>query len=362
MKEYMGKKRNKERKLWIAIGAIAVVLAVLLAVNHELVRVIFHSNWDPKVKLDVSGPWDGGTAYRNLQYADVSETDYLNLYVPESEAPVPLMILVHGGGFVFNDCESRQAQLMYQFFRDHGYACATVNYRLAQEAPFPGAVEDVKAAIRYLRANADRYGYRPDHFVIWGESAGGYLAVMAGVTEDGEFDSLPFIGEEQLDQPISSEVSVILDFYGVAEFQSKEERLAEFRALHIPGFVASLANTWMSDALKDYPEYDSMEDFWLRKHLSALTEEEKREFSPAYYIQKNLDADSDPDVLIWHGDADITVPWTQSQRLYESLCAALGENRTELTYFRNCKHAGERFYSDKSLEALKEYLDGIIGL
>ena len=96
----------------------------------------------------MDGEWTGGKSYKNVQYSEVSASDYLNLYVPDDDNPPPLLVLVHGGGFVTNDCESRQAQLMYQYFRDHGWACATVNYRLAQEAFFPAAVEDVKCAVR----------------------------------------------------------------------------------------------------------------------------------------------------------------------------------------------------------------------
>ena len=80
------------------------------------------------------------------------------------------------GGFVYNDSQSRQAQLMYRYFRDHGYACASVNYRLAQEAAFPAGVEDVKSAIRFLRANAEKYGYDPERFAIWESQLGVFIS------------------------------------------------------------------------------------------------------------------------------------------------------------------------------------------
>ena len=130
---------------------------------------------------------------------------------------MPMIVMVHGGGFVFNDSQSRQAQLMYRYFRDHGYACASINYRLAQEAAFPAGVEDVKSAIRFLRANAEKYGYDPERFAIWGESAGGYLSVICGASNDEEFNSVPFIGEDE-NNPVSSEVQVILNYYGCMEF------------------------------------------------------------------------------------------------------------------------------------------------
>ena len=356
-----GKSKGKRTALIVA-AAILIVLIVALIINRELVRGVFFSVYDPKVKL-ASGEWEGGASYLNVQYSDVSDSDYLNLYVPESQEPVPLIVVVHGGGFVVNDCESRQARLFYQYFRDHGYACATVNYRLAQEAPFPAAVEDVKAAVRYLRANADRYGYTTDKLAIWGESAGGYLAVMAGVTNDEEFNSLPFIGEDELDEPVSARVSVILDYYGAMELEPQRDRIAAFHALgiNIPSFAYSIANYWIMDVLRDYPEYKTVEDLWLRAHLEEMTQEERQFCLPAYYIRKNLTPASSPDILIWHGDADITVPWTQSQHLYEQLCDVIGADRVNLRYFHNCKHASERMFTGESLGAFKEYLDGIVG-
>ena len=66
----------------------------------------------------------------------------------------------------------------------------------------------MKSAIRFLRANAEKYGYDPERFAIWGESAGGYLSVICGASNDEEFNSVPFIGEDE-NHPVSSEVQVI---------------------------------------------------------------------------------------------------------------------------------------------------------
>ena len=359
----MKRRQGGGKKVLAVLGVIVLVLAVIVAVNHETARVLFYSVVDTPVKLDVSGEWAGGKTYRNVQYADVSETDYLNLYVPDTQEPAPLIVMIHGGGFVMNDCESRQAQLFYQYFRDHGYACATVNYRLAEEAPFPAAVEDVKAAVRYLRANADVYGYSVDRIAVWGESAGGYLAVMTGVTTDEEFNSLPFIGEELRGEPVSAKVDVILDFYGATELESTPERRAAFRALgiNIPDFGYELANAWVTGVLKDYPEYDSVEDFWLRKRVDQMTEEERQVFTPAYYIGKNLNGRTDLDVLIVHGDADVTVPVSQSRHLYDQLVATIGEEHVTARYIHNAKHAGDKIFTDENLGAVKAYLESISG-
>ena len=338
------------------VGGIVVIAGVVMAVYHEATRVVFQNLFAKTEKLDDSTEWSGGTSYEKLAYSDVSENDYMNLYVPDAEEPMPLMVLVHGGGFVYNDCESRQAQFMYRYFRDHGYACASINYRLAQEAAFPAAVEDVKAAVRFLRANAETYGYLADNITIWGESAGGYLAVMAGVTNDDEFNSLPFIGEEELSEPVSAKVSTILNYYGCMELEPKAERYAEYKKLGIPELVADLSALWLTSAVKEFKEYDTVEDFWIGKNIATLTEEERQVFDPAYYITKNLSPEDPVDVLIWHGDADLSVPYTQSERIYETFVEAEGEEHAEMVLFPGVKHAADVLYSDENLARIDEYL------
>lgn len=346
----------KRKKPLIVACAILLALAVALFIERDLVRMIFYSNYDPQNKLDVEN-WTGGTAYMGVRYSDVSESDYLNLYVPDTDAPAPLIVAIHGGGFILNDCESRQAQLFYQYFRDHGYAVATVNYRLAQEAAFPAAVQDVKAAVRFLKANAEAYGYDAEKVTVWGESAGGYLAVMAGVTNDEEFNEVPFIGEAELDAPVSAKVDVILDYYGAVKLESKADRAAAFKELGVPGFVVDIANGWLSDPIKDMEWAESCEDAWMGKPFAEMTEAEVQAAQPLNYAEKNLNADSGLDALIWHGDADITVPHTQSEALYDLLAEKLGAEHVTFELIRNAKHADEDMYSDAKLAELKAWLD-----
>ena len=352
--------RKKFRRWPYVLGAVLILLALAVGLNLNLLRMIFYSNYDPLNKLDVEGEWAGGTAYRNVRYADVSPSDYLNLYVPSGETPPPLLVLVHGGGFVLNDCESRQAQLFYQYFRDHGYACATVNYRLAQEATFPAAVEDVKCAVRFLKAHADTYGYDASKVTVWGESAGGYLAVMAGATTDEEFNDLPFIGEDQLEEPVSSKVDVVLDYYGAVQLESKADRAAAFRALGVPAFVVDIAGSWLSEPIRDMPWAESCEDAWVGKPFDALTEAENQSVQPLCYVKKNLRGETPLAMLIWHGDADITVPVTQSRTLCETLKAQNGAEPLAFEVIHNAKHADEGMYSDAKLGELALWLEAAL--
>ena len=350
------KKQAERRWPWV-LCACVTVLAMLCIAYREPIRMIWYSIVDPQNRLDVSDPWEEGKVYRDVRYSDISESDYLNLYVPNADALVPLIVLIHGGGFVSNDCESRQAQLFYQYFRNHGYACATVNYRLAQEAVFPAAVEDVKCAIRFLRANAEVYGYDGGRIAVWGESAGGYLAVMAAVTTEDEFKTLPFTGEDQLSEKVSAKVDFLIDYYGAVELESKAERVAAFRALGVPSFVMDIANSWLNDAIKDIPWAETCEDAWMGKPFSEMTEAERQAASPLYYAEENMQMSSGLEALILHGDADITVPVTQSKRLYDLLSERLGAEHVTLQIIRNAKHADEDMYSDMCLGTVREWLD-----
>lgn len=349
------------KKTVIKIAAVVLaVLALIVIVNRRLVRILWDNLTAEKVPLDESEDWAGGMSYEFVRYSEVSETDYLHLYVPESDEPMPLAVMVHGGGFIDGDADTRQAQYVYRYFRDHGYASATVNYRLAQEAPYPAAVEDVKAAVRFLRANAEQYGYDPDRFVILGESAGGYLATMAAVTSDEEFMGVSFIGEEDLAEPVSARVSALVDFYGIMDFFMED---ADWKTDGIPGFAVSLANGWMKGRTG---EFDSWMDYWLRREVvqadsPETASEEMLQYSPSTYIRENLDADSGFHAMILHGDADLTVSIQNSERLYRTFADTIGEERVVYRICPGCGHAADRFFSEESLDGIREYLDSVLG-
>ena len=349
------KKNGKGIGKWILLGVLVILLGAV-ALNWNLIRTVYYNNVDPEKDLSAYENWTGGETLRGIPYAGLSDSQYLNLYLPSGVERPQLFVLVHGGGFISNDCESRQAKLMIAYFRDHGYACATVNYRLAQEEPFPAALEDVKAAVRFLKANAEKYGYNADRVPIWGESAGGYLAVMAGVTADDEFVSVPFLGEEELAEPVTSSVQAVVDYYGAVEFQSEEDRNADFKALGIPGWIVTMANSWLKGGPMEGTDFKTCEDYFIRKHLADLTPEEAQIYMPAYYIRKNLNPDSDLKVLIWHGDMDITVPKVHSIRCDALLRETIGDSRVTLQLIPLSKHASERMYTDERLAEIDAWL------
>ena len=118
---------------------------------------------------------------RDIAYASVSDAQKLDLYLPrDASGPVPLIVDIHGGAFFMGD-KTMDAEEIAALV-DAGYAVASLDYRLSGEARFPAAVQDVKAAVRFLRASAARFGVDPGRFGPFGPSAGGYLVCMLGVT------------------------------------------------------------------------------------------------------------------------------------------------------------------------------------
>jgi len=222
---------------------------------------------------------------RDLEYVPGGhERQKLDLYLPvkgEDSAPLPLVVWVHGGAWLGgnkNNCPP--AQLL-----KYGFAAASINYRLSQHAIFPAQIEDCKAAIRFLRANAGRYNIDPNHIGVWGASAGGHLVALLGTTGDvNDFDKGP-------NPQFSSNVQAVCDFFGPTDFT----KMSDFESI-------------MNHDAPEAPE---------AKLIGGPVQDNKeacKRANPITYISKD-----DPPFLICHGDKDNLVPHNQSVLLDEAL-------------------------------------------
>ena len=230
-------------------------------------------------------PPDGVTAHQNLAYVDDGhERHLLDLYLPEKSAgPLPLLIWVHGGGWM-NGSKDNCLPLR-QGFAQRGFAVASINYRLSSHAIFPAQIEDCKAAIRWLRAHAKEYNLDPGRFGVWGSSAGGHLVALLGTSGDVKtFDT-----GANLDQ--SSRVQAVCDWYGPTDF-------AVFATT--PGY--------------ERHGTDSSAEAKLLGGVVAEKKDQAAKASPLTYVTPG-----DPPFLIMHGDKDGTVPPNQSQLLFDAL-------------------------------------------
>jgi acetyl esterase/lipase len=147
-----------------------------------------------------------------IEYANPDDQHLqLNLARPkEASGRQPAILCIHGGGFRAGKREGWDARCKQ--FAEQGFVAAAVSYRLAPKFQFPAAVHDVKAAVRWLRANADKYQIDPDRIGVVGDSAGGHLAQFLGVTAGVK----EFEGDANPGQ--SSRVTCVVNIYGPSDF------------------------------------------------------------------------------------------------------------------------------------------------
>ena len=227
---------------------------------------------------------EGVTVYRDLAYVtDGHERQKLDLYVPETGENLPLIIWIHGGAWRGGD----KTHYMPIEYLKAGYAGASLNYRLSQHAIFPAQIEDVKAAVRWLRANAETYRLDPNRFAAWGSSAGGHLVAMLGTAGDvKEFE----VGENL---EVSSRVQAVVDYFGPTDFlQMDAHRLPNGLVHDVP----------------DSPESQLVGEP-IQEHQDRVARA-----NPVTYVSKDA-----PPFLIVHGDKDPLVPYQQSVLLNDAL-------------------------------------------
>ena len=151
---------------WLAVAIAAAVLGGEIA--------------QPVVARRQPAEVPNATIQRDLVYERVNGAVLtLDLYCPEKvSGPLPVIGWIHGGGW----SRSRKERCPAVRMVDDGYAVASIEYRLTEVAPFPAQIEDCKAAVRWLRANAAKYNLDPDRIGVWGFPAGGHLAALLGTS------------------------------------------------------------------------------------------------------------------------------------------------------------------------------------
>jgi acetyl esterase/lipase len=226
---------------------------------------------------------------QSIEYSNPDDQHLqLNLARPkEVDKRVPAVLCIHGGGFRAGKRE-RWDQLCQQL-AERGYVAATVTYRLAPKYPFPAAVHDVKAAIRWLRAHANEYSIDPDRIGVVGDSAGGHLAQFLGVTGDlPEFEGAGGNADQ------STRVSCVVNYYGPSDLTKsygKSVDAAEVLPLWLGGddtqehhrhVLASPLN-WVTPAAAptlllhgtEDPYVNHEQAVWIRDRLQAVDVEVK---------------------------------------------------------------------------------------
>ncbi|PYQ79041.1 MAG: alpha/beta hydrolase [Acidobacteria bacterium] len=217
----------------------------------------------------------------NVTYLTASNWDAkLDLYVTRTpDKPLPTLIFIHGGGWTGGTKEGRDLAILP--YLDMGMNVVNVEYRLARVAQAPAAVEDCRCALRWVIQHAKEYGVDVNKIVVSGDSAGGHLALTTGM--------LPASAglDRECPGPDNLKVAAIVNWYGISDVSE----------------------------LLDGPNMKAYAVQWLGS--ASDREQIARRVSPLTYVRAGL-----PPVLTIHGDADPTVPYTQSVRLHKALTDA----------------------------------------
>jgi acetyl esterase/lipase len=217
----------------------------------------------------------------------------MDILIPEPVRKRTVVVYVPGGGFVVAGKEG--ALNLRTYVAEAGFAVASVQYRTTRDgATYRDGIEDIKAAIRYLRANADKYGIDAAAVAVWGESAGGYLAAMVGVTNHNS----TFDAGADLNQ--SSDVQGVIDDFGASDIS---KIAADFDAVTQHAIYANEGLVQYIGKASDANGLDT------RIATTAA--------NPLKYIQANA-----PPFLIFHGNQDRLVSPSQTLILHDALIAA----------------------------------------
>jgi acetyl esterase/lipase len=203
------------------------------------------------------------------------------------------------------------------FLTESGFAVASINYRLSQHDVFPAQIQDCKAAVRWLRANAEKYNLDADHIGAWGSSAGGHLAALLGTS--GREKELEGKGGNEKQ---SSRVQCVVDFYGPTDLEN-------------------------AGGVHDRPDSPI---YKLLGGPASSKNDKAKLANPINFVDKD-----DPPFLIVHGDRDTTVPFSQSELLQAALKKAKVD--VELVTVPRVGHGGPDFFNKTRQTKVKEFFE-----
>ncbi|WP_153557436.1 alpha/beta hydrolase [Roseimaritima sediminicola] len=266
------------------------------------------------------------TLEQGISYGVADDTDLkLDLARPAGEGPFPAIVFIHGGGWCRGSRQAYSQQIRQA--AERGYVAATISYRLMQvdeanketapaEPNFPAQIHDAKAAIRWLRANAQKYRVDPDRIGVTGGSAGGHLSLLVGLTDaDCELEGESGHPEQ------SSRVQAVVNFFGPTEMAS----------CHGGSSVAWMLRAFMGGTPTEVPQtYETA--------------------SPITYV-----SDDDPPVLTLHGDQDALVPVAQATKLDERM-AAVGADHT-LVILEGQGHGFGGEHQQRAMQAMWDFFE-----
>ena len=259
-----------------------------------------------------------GRVIKDLEFAVVDGHSLkLDLYQPHQAEGSRLLVWIHGGGWR----KGSKEKCLLRWLPKHGYTVASISYRLSNIAKFPAQLHDCKAAVRWLRANAGKYGYRTGNIAVAGASAGGHLSALMATTAD--HPELEGKVGGNLDQ--SSRIQAAVDYYGATDFILRSKTQPS-RANEKGSVVFALLGG------------GAHEKTALAKQASA-----------AYHVSRD-----DAPLLVFHGNKDNTVLLDQSQAIVKAYQQS--GSRVQIYVIGGAGHGGNLFYQGVNAQRLLTFL------
>jgi len=274
------------------------------------------------VAIDFAVGGDPWSLQRDIPFAQVNGRPIqLDIYSPLEKSLDGVIVWIHGGAWQRGSKENPPILALVE----KGWPVVSIDYRLSGEARFPAQIHDIKAAIRFLRAKAQEFGFRAKRVFIFGASAGGHLAALAGVTNGVE--NLEGFATDNCEQ--SSDIQGIVSLYGASNLTTiLNQSTPHGLSVRIPALELFIGGR---------PE-----------NVPSVAQQA----SPVFHVDKNV-----PPLLMIHGDQDPQMPINQSIELlgkYEEFGLDVS-----FVPLHGAKHGGKEFYDDKHIEMMHKFLMGI---
>jgi acetyl esterase/lipase len=263
-------------------------------------------------------------SWENVNYAGNNyEYNNMDIYLPDSnKSSYPVIITIYGSAWKSNRSKAGKyiKEKLIKPLLDTGFAVVSINHRSSSDAIFPAQIHDVKASVRFIRANADKYNLNQNFIGITGSSSGGHLSAIAGTTS--YVDSMEGNVGNYVDY--QSHVNAVVDWFGPTDFLIMDECGSKI----VHNNINSPESLLIGNPIQDYPKLVIMAN-------------------PITYISKKT-----PPFLIIHGMLDLTVPHCQSEVLHNALI----ENNLEsnLILIEEGKH-GPLVFTQKNIESMTDF-------
>jgi acetyl esterase/lipase len=284
--------------------------------------ILWIAAWAQITAIGFTADADSWNLKKDIPFAQVNGRPiHLDIYAPQKKPRNGVIVWIHGGAWRRGSKENPPILALVE----KGWPVASIEYRLSEEARFPAQMRDIKAAIRFLRAQQKQYGLRADRIFIFGSSAGGHLAALAGVANGVE--ELEGFATDYADQ--SSDIQGIVSLYGASNLTTiLDQSTPHGLSVRVPALELLIGGR-----PEDVPS------------VAQLA-------SPVFHVDED-----DPPLLLIHGDQDPQMPINQSIELLGKY-QELGLDVTFVP-LHGAKHGGKVFYEDERIELMHKFLMGI---